>query len=55
MLFRSTERRRVELSPQQIRESVRNQVRQSRYEDTYTAWARDVRARAFVEMREAPQ
>lgn len=54
-LIQLTERRRVELSPQQIRESVRNQLRQSRYEDAYTAWARDVRARAFVEMREAPQ
>lgn len=54
-LIQLTERRRVELSPQQIRESVRNQLRQSRYDDAYTAWARDVRARAFVEMREAPQ
>ena len=54
-LIQLIERRRVELSPQQIRELVRNQLRQSRYDDAYTAWARDVRARAFVEMREASQ
>nr|WP_315464887.1 peptidylprolyl isomerase [uncultured Rhodoferax sp.] len=54
-LIQLVDKRRVELSPQQIRESVRLQLRQSRYEDAYTAWARDVRARAFVEMREAPQ
>lgn len=54
-LIQLVDKRRVELSPQQIRESVRAQLRQSRYEEAYTAWARDVRARAFVEMREAPQ
>lgn len=54
-LIQLMDKRRVELSPQQIRESVRAQLRQSRYEEAYTAWARDVRARAFVEMREAPQ
>lgn len=54
-LIQLVDKRRVELSPQQIRESVRAQLRQSRYEDAYAAWARDVRARAFVDMREAPQ
>ena len=54
-LIQLNDRRRVELSPQQVRESVRAQLRQSRYEEAYTAWARDVRARAFVELREAPQ
>lgn len=53
-LIQLNDRRRVELSPQQVRESVRAQLRQSRYEEAYTAWARDVRARAFVELREAP-
>jgi peptidyl-prolyl cis-trans isomerase SurA len=54
-LIQLLERRRVELSPQQVRESVRNQLRRSRYEEAYTAWAQDLRARAFVEMREPPQ
>lgn len=51
-LIQLVDKRRVELTPQQIRDSVRSQLRQSRYEEVYTAWARDVRARAFVEMRE---
>lgn len=54
-LIQLVDRRRVELSPQQIREAVRAKLRQSRYEEAYSTWARDVRARAFVEMREAPQ
>lgn len=49
------ERRRVELNPRELRESVRYQLRESRYETAYAAWAHDVRARAFVEMREPPQ
>ncbi|MDH4450146.1 MAG: peptidylprolyl isomerase [Rhodoferax sp.] len=54
-LIQLVDRRRVELSPQQVRESVRAQLRKSRYVAAYAAWARDVRARAFVELREAPQ
>jgi peptidyl-prolyl cis-trans isomerase SurA len=54
-LIQVVERRRVELTPQQLRESVRNQLRESRYEEALANWARDIRARAFVEMREPPQ
>lgn len=54
-LIQLVDRRRVELSPQQIRDAVRAKLRQARYEDAYSNWARNVRARAFVEMREAPQ
>jgi peptidyl-prolyl cis-trans isomerase SurA len=54
-LIQLIERRRVELSPQQVRESVRNQLRESRYEESYSTWAQELRARAFVEMREPPQ
>jgi peptidyl-prolyl cis-trans isomerase SurA len=54
-LIQLVDQRRVELSPEQVRESVRQRLRQSRYEQAYTTWARDVRARAFVELREAPQ
>jgi peptidyl-prolyl cis-trans isomerase SurA len=49
------ERRRMELSPQEVRESVRSELRRSRYEEAYRNWAQDVRGRAFVEMREPPQ
>lgn len=53
-LIQVVERRRVELNPQQVRESVRNQLRQELYEQTYATWARDLRARAFVEFRDPP-
>jgi len=54
-LIQLMERRRAELSPQQVRESVRNQLRRSRYDEAYRTWAQDVRGRAYVEMREPPQ
>jgi peptidyl-prolyl cis-trans isomerase SurA len=54
-LIQLLEHRRVELSPQQVRESIRNQLRRSRYDEAYRNWAQDVRARAYVEMREVPQ
>ncbi len=54
-LIQLVERRRVELTPAQLRESVRNLLREIRYEEAYVIWARDVRARAFVEMRDAPE
>ncbi|OYQ38684.1 molecular chaperone SurA [Rhodoferax sp. TH121] len=54
-LIQLMERRRVELSPQQVRESVRSQLRRSRYDEAYRNWAQDVRGRAYVEMREPPQ
>lgn len=54
-LIQLMERRRAELSPQQVRESVRNQLRRSRYDEAYRNWAQDVRGRTYVEMREPPQ
>lgn len=54
-LIELVERRRVDLSPREVREMVRNQLRESRYQETYTNWAQEVRDRAFVEMREPPQ
>lgn len=54
-LIEVVERRRVNLEPREIREMVRNQLRQSRYQETYNAWAQEVRDRAFVEIREPIQ
>lgn len=54
-LIEVVERRRVKLEPREIREMVRNQLRQSRYQETYNAWAQEVRDRAFVEIREPIQ
>lgn len=54
-LIQLTERRRVDMSPREMREAARMELRESRIEDAYASWARDVRARAFIEMREPPQ
>ena len=53
-ILQVVERKRVELTPAEVREQVRAQLRESRYEEAYTSWARDIRGRAFVEMREPP-
>ena len=54
-LIELVERRRVELSPRELRELVRGRLQESKYEEAYTVWARELRERAFVEMREPPQ
>jgi peptidyl-prolyl cis-trans isomerase SurA len=30
-------------------------LREKKLDETYVSWARDLRARAYVELREAPQ
>jgi peptidyl-prolyl cis-trans isomerase SurA len=54
-LIQLTDRRRAELSPREVRELVRNQLREAKLDEAYAAWARDVRERAYVEFREPPQ
>jgi peptidyl-prolyl cis-trans isomerase SurA len=54
-LIQLVERRRVDLSPQDLRQMVSNQLRETKYAEAYAVWARDVRERAYVEMREPPQ
>jgi peptidyl-prolyl cis-trans isomerase SurA len=54
-LIQMIERRRVELSPREVRESIRAQLRESRYDAAFAAWAQEIRNNAFVEYREPPQ
>lgn len=54
-LIQLTDRRRVELNPREVRELVRNQLREAKLDEAYANWARDVRERAYVELREPPQ
>jgi len=54
-LIQLVERRRVDLSPQELRQMVGNQLREIKYAEAYAVWARDVRERAYVEMRDPPQ
>lgn len=51
-LIKVEERRDVEVDPKQLREQARNALREQKYEDAYKDWVRDLRARAFVELRE---
>lgn len=48
------ERRQVALDPKQQREQARNVLREQKFADAYAEWTRDLRARAYVEMREPP-
>lgn len=54
-LIRVEERRQAAVSQRERREQVRTLLRQRKADDALQAWARDVRAQAFVEYREAPQ
>ncbi|MFM2065127.1 MAG: hypothetical protein RLZZ584_36 [Pseudomonadota bacterium] len=54
-LIQLIERRRITLDAREQREAARNALREQKYEEAYNEWAREVRARAYVELREPPQ
>ena len=54
-LLQLVERRQTTVSPREQRELVRNAVRERKTDEAFDLWAREVRGRAYVEMREAPQ
>lgn len=54
-LIQVLERRTTRLSPREQREMVRSLLREKKLEEAYVAWAQEVRGRAYVEYREAPQ
>jgi len=54
-LLQLLERRKVTLSPAQQRESVRAALHEKKYGEAYQTWAQELRARAYVELRDAPQ
>jgi peptidyl-prolyl cis-trans isomerase SurA len=53
-LIQVLERRQVTVDVKQLREQARNALREQKFEDAYTDWVRELRARAYVEMREPP-
>lgn len=53
-LIQLLERRRTELNQREMRESARALLRESKLDEAYASWAKDIRERAFVEMREPP-
>ena len=54
-LIQVLERRKTEMSVREQRELARNALRESKFEETFQTWAREVRGRAYVEFRDPPQ
>jgi peptidyl-prolyl cis-trans isomerase SurA len=48
-------RREAPISEKDLRDLVRNQLRNEKFEETYQMWVQEVRGRAYVEQRDAPQ
>lgn len=48
-------RRQVTLDPKQQREQARNVLREQKFEAAYLDWVRDLRGRAYIELRDPPQ
>jgi peptidyl-prolyl cis-trans isomerase SurA len=51
-LIQVLERRTVELEMKQLRDQARGALREQKYEEAYQDWVKDLRAKAFVEVRE---
>jgi peptidyl-prolyl cis-trans isomerase SurA len=54
-LIQVTERRDAKLTQREQRDAARNVLREKKLEEAYQVWLQDVRGRAYVEYREAPQ
>jgi len=53
-LIQALERRETTVDAKQVREQARNVLRERKFEDAYNEWVKELRARAYVEMREPP-
>jgi peptidyl-prolyl cis-trans isomerase SurA len=53
-LIQVVERRQVALDAKQQREQARNTLREQKFEQAYLEWLRDLRARAYIELRDPP-
>lgn len=53
-LIQLIERREVQLTDAQRREAARNVLKERQFESAYEEWASELRASAYVEMRDAP-
>lgn len=53
-LIQVVERRDVALEPKQVREQARNVLREQKFEQAYADWTRELRLRAYIELREPP-
>ena len=53
-LIQVLERRGTSLDPKEVREQVRNQLREGKFEQAFFDWVKEIRLRAYIEMREPP-
>ena len=54
-LVQVLERREAPISTRDQRETVRNLLREKKQNEAYALWVQEIRGRAYVELREAPQ
>ncbi len=54
-LIQLNERRQAALDTKQERDQARSVLREKKYEEAYAEWTRELRARAYVELRDPPQ
>ena len=54
-LIQVLERRSITPDPKELREQARSQLRESKFEQAYSDWDKELRLRAYIEMREPPQ
>jgi peptidyl-prolyl cis-trans isomerase SurA len=54
-LLQVLERRETQLSAREQRDIARNMLREKKQQEAYVTWVQDVRGRAYVEFRDAPQ
>lgn len=53
-LIQVLQRREVSIDPKEVRNQARNQLREQKYEQAYADWVKELRLRAYIEMREPP-
>jgi peptidyl-prolyl cis-trans isomerase SurA len=54
-LIQVIERRQVAVDPKELREQARNMLREQKFGPAYADWAAELKARAYIELREPPQ
>jgi peptidyl-prolyl cis-trans isomerase SurA len=54
-LIQVLDRREVPVDMKQLREQARNVLREQKFDEVYAEWIRDLRSKAYIEMREPPQ
>lgn len=54
-IIKLNERKEVPLTEKEQRDFVRDILREKKTEENYATWSKDIRGRAYIEMREPPQ